>query len=329
VRRIYGEFLDGFSLQEIADGLMRDGILSPSGKDRWYSSTIKSILQNEKYKGDCHLQKTYLPDFLSARRVKNEGQTESYYVENDHAAIISQETFQLAQQHMQERNSLRGATITGHSKYLGKYTFSDMVFCGECGESYRRHQQYSKNNKYYIWVCKRHENSGKNNCSAKPIKECALKKAFLKALNGLLENRENILERLYLTAMSQMSDSCERDIVEIDKEIQRRQTDIVNLLLAKNGGELSEDEYAEQLRKLQIQIDELNLKKGETLTEQSNVQLIEHRTAAVKELLHTGKILDEFDSVIFKTLVRRIIVLNKKEIELEFECGIKVKQKLD
>ena len=28
VRRIYGEFLDGYSLQEIADGLMRDGIAS-------------------------------------------------------------------------------------------------------------------------------------------------------------------------------------------------------------------------------------------------------------------------------------------------------------
>lgn len=50
VRRIYEEFLDGYSLTEIADGLMADGILSPSGKETWYPSTIRSILQNENHK---------------------------------------------------------------------------------------------------------------------------------------------------------------------------------------------------------------------------------------------------------------------------------------
>lgn len=50
VRRIYEEFLDGYSLTEIADGLMADGIQSPAGKETWYPTTVRSILQNEKYK---------------------------------------------------------------------------------------------------------------------------------------------------------------------------------------------------------------------------------------------------------------------------------------
>ena len=71
VRRIYREFLAGASLKDIADALERDSIPSPSGQIKGHVSTIRSILTNEKYQGDCHLQKTYLPDFLSPRRVEN------------------------------------------------------------------------------------------------------------------------------------------------------------------------------------------------------------------------------------------------------------------
>ncbi|MDE7071315.1 MAG: zinc ribbon domain-containing protein [Clostridia bacterium] len=64
--------------------------------------------------------------------------------------------------------------------------------CGECGETYRRHQQYNKYKTYYIWVCKRHENTGKQNCSAKPLKEDAIEKAFVRAFERLIKRaRQN------------------------------------------------------------------------------------------------------------------------------------------
>ena len=328
VRRIYGEFLDGYSLQEIADGLMRDGIPSPSGKERWHPTTIKSILQNEKYMGDSHLQKTYLPDFLSPRRIKNEGQADSYYVEDSHAAIISKEMFELVQQEFVGRNELRSSNRTGHGKYSGKYAFSGMIICGECGETYRRHQQYNPYKKYYIWVCKRHENTGKENCGAKPIREDAIEKAFVRALNGLIENREEILDELQKAVVTQVSDSCESEVAQIDKEIRNTQNKIVDLLMDKNGGLITDKQYERQVQLLKFQIDELNLKKEIMLNEQGKVQLAEYRADAVTELLKTGKILDEFDKTIFKSLVRKIKVVADKEIEIEFECGIKVTEKL-
>ena len=328
VRRIYGEFLDGYSLQEIADGLMRDGIPSPSGKERWHPTTIKSILQNEKYMGDSHLQKTYLPDFLSPRRIKNEGQADSYYVEDSHAAIISKEMFELVQQEFVGRNELRSSNRTGHGKYSGKYAFSGMIICGECGETYRRHQQYNPYKKYYIWVCKRHENTGKENCGAKPIREDAIEKAFVRALNGLIENREEILDELQKAVVTQVSDSCESEVAQIDEEIRNTQNKIVDLLMDKNGGLITDKQYERQVQLLKFQIDELNLKKEIMLNEQGKVQLAEYRADAVTELLKTGKILDEFDKTIFKSLVRKIKVVADKEIEIEFECGIKVTEKL-
>lgn len=60
VRRIYREYLDGYSTDKIAAGLERDGILTGAGNPRWHTSTVAKILRNEKYMGDALLQKTSL-----------------------------------------------------------------------------------------------------------------------------------------------------------------------------------------------------------------------------------------------------------------------------
>ena len=74
VRQIYGMFLDGKTPSGIAARLSRQGISSPAGKEKWQSSTVKSILTNEKYKGDALLQKTFTVDFLQKKKKANEGE---------------------------------------------------------------------------------------------------------------------------------------------------------------------------------------------------------------------------------------------------------------
>lgn len=53
-------------------------------KDKWNQSTVRSILTNEKYKGDALLQKSYTVDFLTKKTKTNEGEVPQYYVENNH-----------------------------------------------------------------------------------------------------------------------------------------------------------------------------------------------------------------------------------------------------
>lgn len=93
VKRIYREYLEGSSMDKIADGLMADGILTGAGKTKWHTSTINKILRNEKYMGDALLQKTYTTDFLTKKQIKNNGTVTQYYVEGDHEAIIPKELF--------------------------------------------------------------------------------------------------------------------------------------------------------------------------------------------------------------------------------------------
>lgn len=48
VKRIYREYLEGYSMKKIAEHLEADGILTGAGRKRWYDSTINKILRNEK-----------------------------------------------------------------------------------------------------------------------------------------------------------------------------------------------------------------------------------------------------------------------------------------
>jgi DNA invertase Pin-like site-specific DNA recombinase len=106
VKRIFREYLEGASCQQIARGLEHDGIPTGRGKSRWHDSTIRKILENEKYMGDALLQKTYTKDFLSKKRIKNNGDIPQYYVEDDHEAIIPRELFMKTQEEMARRRSL-------------------------------------------------------------------------------------------------------------------------------------------------------------------------------------------------------------------------------
>ncbi len=93
IRRIYSLFLEGLTPYAIAKKLTAEHIPTPGGKTIWRGSTVRSILQNEKYKGDALLQKVFTTDFLSKKKKKNEGEVPQYYVEGNHEAIISPEVF--------------------------------------------------------------------------------------------------------------------------------------------------------------------------------------------------------------------------------------------
>lgn len=87
VKRIYSMFLKGMTPFGIAGQLTSEEVLSPGGKNRWNAASVRSILSNEKYRGDALLQKSYTVDFLTKKKKVNEGEIPQYYVKNNHPAI--------------------------------------------------------------------------------------------------------------------------------------------------------------------------------------------------------------------------------------------------
>jgi hypothetical protein len=133
--------------------------------------------------GDALLQKTHTVDFLTKKRVKNNGIVQQYYVEDSHPAIIIKEEFAAVQAEFERRSSMRGYSLTGKSAYTSEYAFSGKLFCRNCGSKFRRASWGSGKNKQYVWRCINREQNGVDICSAKTVKEKDLEQAFLRVMN--------------------------------------------------------------------------------------------------------------------------------------------------
>lgn len=184
VRQIYGLFLQGRSPYAIARRLTEKGILSPGGKTRWSQSTVKSILTNEKYKGDALLQKGYTVDFLTKKKKANRGELPQYYVEGNHEAIISSSVFQKVQMMMAVRSRQQKRQSSG-DLLAGK------IKCGDCGGWYGPKVWHS-NDAYrrVVWQCN-HKFGGEKKCTTPHLTEKQIKEFFVRVVNLLLrENRE-------------------------------------------------------------------------------------------------------------------------------------------
>ena len=138
---------------QIARGLEADGILTGAGNPRWHTSTINKILRNEKYIGDALLQKTYTVDFLSKKRVPNNGIVPQYYVENSHEPIIPREIYMQVQEQLVRRRCVHISKNGKKRNYSNNHPLSQMVFCGNCHEIFRRVHWNNRGKKSIVWRC--------------------------------------------------------------------------------------------------------------------------------------------------------------------------------
>ena len=195
VRRIYNDFLAGATYLEIAKRLTEEKVPTMGGGSRWFSERIKSILKNEKYKGDALLQKTYITDPISKRVKKNNGELPMYYVENSHPAIIERRIFDRAQEEIARRAGKKKVKQTGTKtelgRYSGKYALTELLYCGECGTPYRRCTWSRNGKKKIVWRCVSRLDYGKKYCKNSPsVEESRLHNAIAAAITKKANSEE-------------------------------------------------------------------------------------------------------------------------------------------
>ncbi|HEN0711919.1 TPA: recombinase family protein [Streptococcus agalactiae] len=190
VKFIYGKFLEGYSPESIAKYLNDNEIPGWTGKANWYPSAIQKMLQNEKYKGDALLQKTFTVDFLTKKRVQNDGQVNQYYVENSHEAIIDKDTWELVQLELERRKAYREEhQIKSYIMQNDDNPFTTKVFCAECGSAFGRKNWTTSRGKRKVWQCNnRYRVKGQIGCQNNHIDEETLEKAVVMAVELLSEN---------------------------------------------------------------------------------------------------------------------------------------------
>lgn len=131
-------------------------------------TTVRKVLTNEKYCGDLLLQKVYRENHLTKKMRPNTGELPQYFVEDDHPAVVSRETFAAVQKELERRAEEKAPTVGTTSVFTGK------IRCSCCGKNYRR-----KTTPYNIvWCCSTYNSKGKKYCpDSKVIPEETLKRA--------------------------------------------------------------------------------------------------------------------------------------------------------
>ena len=164
VRRVFRLYQDGFGTQVIAKHLNRDGLLTRQGKP-WIRNSVVLVLKNYAYTGNLVLQRTYNENYITKRKMQNDGQLPQYHATDTHEAIIDLDTFLAVQMEMERR--AKAYTKTGTTRV---YPFSKKLICGICGQPHRRKVSHG----IAKWVCPTFSNWGKDTCPAKAVPEYIL-----------------------------------------------------------------------------------------------------------------------------------------------------------
>jgi len=316
VKLIYRLFMEGRSCYKVAQELTAMGIPTPGGKEKWNDSCVRSILTNEKYKGDALLQKVYTTDFLTKKKKKNEGEVPQYYVEDSHEAIIAPEFFDMVQEEMKRRNSSGG-------RYSGVGIFSSKIKCGECGNWYGSKVWHSTD-KYrrVIYQCN-HKFKNGNRCTTPHLTEDDIKAYAVRAINQYLTEKDELLENAE-TMMALVSDTSEleRQLAEYSADANAT-AELIEKLIEENA-RVAQDQtaYEEHYNSLADRYTAAKEKCDVT------AEAISDKHAAHKRLQHfidtirnMDGFLTEFDEGIWGELITEVTVYSKTDVKITFLDG--------
>lgn len=268
VRLIYKMFLQGKTGNGICKQLDSMNIPTPSGKSKWNRSTVMSILQNEKYKGDALLQKKFTTDFLTQKQKVNEGEVPQYYVEDSHPAIINDIDFDMVQAEIVRRQ------VLGYS-YSGTSIFASKLICGDCGGFYGQKVWHSNDAYRKVILRCNAKFKGTIKCRTPTLSTEIIKEKYLAALNRLIGSRQQIIE-----SCKEMC-SIVADCTELNAEIDslNEEINVISEMVGqciKNNASMkqSQEEYSNRYNRL--------VKRYEQVTEQLNNATADRNTRIQK-----------------------------------------------
>ena len=336
VERIFTMYLAGMTLEDIAKTLQAENMQFENKSFVFNRSTILSMLKNEKYCGDCILQKSVTIDPIDKVRKPNEGEAPMWLVENSHPAIISREIFHKAQEEMSRRKTIspvsKKYTMTSTGKY-SKYALKDVLQCGECGTKYRRVTWSKRGKKKIVWRCCSRLDYGTKYCKdSLTVEEAQLKRAIVRALNKfnseneatyLMLMRSTIGDAIGLNGGSDEIDLLERRIDALNKRMLTLVNDSV-----ENGSDIEshEDEFKaiseqiEQLRKRITAIQESQREDGELQSRLKEIQDTINEREANR---------DVYDDSIVRQMIECIKVFKDGRLLIIFGGGYEVEVNLN
>ncbi len=309
---IYDMYLEGYGTTTIAKRLMELGIKNKKGEVSWHTHGVMGMIKNEKYKGDILLGKTFTTDPISKRRLANMGEENQYYLRDHHEPIVSREIWDKAEEIRMKRSRNKVVETTGNrERYTRQYSFSSMCECAYCGHKLTRRTRHSRSDyEKPVWQCMNATKNGIANCpNCKAVDEAILEGAFLDAFGLLAGNFDDVLD-VVLSYVAESADSDEnmRKKQQIDKDIsslESKKSRMTDMLI---DGTISKEVYEEKMVDFTRKLHKLSERKALLEDSICTQKDINRRMSELRDTLEKEQVLDEFDRVVFESIIDRVIV---------------------
>ena len=182
IKQIYKWVREEYATATILKRAKEAGFHTRTGKD-FSASQIYGFVRNVIYKGDYIMQRTYVDE--NRKMHFNKGELPSWYIEEDHPAIVTKKLWEEANAVL----DLRAAERLRHIPLLPmteeNYPYKNKLFCGYCGQ--RLYPSKTRSYAQYTFFCrKKNKNAG----------ECC---PGISVPQKVIESWGEITENIYIT----------------------------------------------------------------------------------------------------------------------------------
>ena len=298
VRRIYDLYLSGKGLQAIANILNREGVLTSHAKCKWAHTTLSRLIINPAYIGDTLLQKTYCVGETEIKKKYNKGEMPQYYIENTHEPIIDKETFQRANDLLEQR----AAQHRSHNETPGRF-LNKRLHCAHCGTVFR-----SKETKGGVsWNCRQHVNNI-DACPMMPFPEREIHLAFLRGYNKLRTIRDYIFTpaAAQLKQLQDMKNRRSGEMAGLEErllDLHKMNEAVIDLF---DHHVISSEKYREKIAPIQNEMSAIHTRKRNLYLTLRRDSMLTEVELFLKALAEGPNWLEQFDEDLFDYLVKDV-----------------------
>ena len=318
IRQIFEWYVrDGYGSSQIAAMLNARGILTKR-RSRWGQKAVCRILQNPIYTGLIINGKQQVSDFLTSKR-ETKSPDKWYRTQNENLRILDNGIFWKAQELLKQRNQ---AFRVNHIRQSNKYLFSTLIYCKNCGYSFRRLARQRTYGSYIRWVCSGRNSAGADSCkNTVKIDEDELIDVLQQYFVQILSAQDMILQRMQESIersvmQSDNGDKLKKLIVERDK-LKNRKNRFVELyadgLLSRAELEEKVGDSAERLQKLEAQITVLQRTEADWELMKAQIQQMFMKIEDIVDVR-------SMTNAQLKEIVKRIEVSADGTVDIQLHC---------
>ena len=197
--------------------------------------------------------------------------------------------------------------------YSSNHRFSQLIFCGDCGEMFRRIHWNNRGCKSIVWRCEsRLQNTGIA-CRARTVNEEFLQGIILKAINEMILDKSGYMEILQNNIATVICNDASASTADIDARLLELQKELLKKANNRDAYDNVADEIF-QLRELKAKSETDSVLRDEKLNRIT--QLCDFLKGQPQEIA-------SFDESLVRRLIQKITVF-ENHFTVEFKSGVSV-----